>query len=119
MTKNYRNALLAAALAGLLLSGCGRVDSPNELQLAPTEPDKIVIDPSGNENGGGHHGNQNSVFCSEPLSQPDGNGFRSAALRHHRPEKRTGNNHKHVGGHKPGKPACLRVTSPRQRYRNP
>lgn len=43
MTKNYRNALLAAALAGLLLSGCGRVDSPNELQLAPTEPDKIVI----------------------------------------------------------------------------
>ena len=28
MTKNYRNALLAAALAGLLLSGCGRVDSP-------------------------------------------------------------------------------------------
>ena len=43
MTKNYRNALLAAALAGLLLSGCGRVDSLNELQLAPTEPDKIVI----------------------------------------------------------------------------
>ena len=43
MTKNYRDALLAAALAGLLLSGCGRVDSSNELQLAPTEPDKIVI----------------------------------------------------------------------------
>lgn len=43
MKRNFIRALLAVALAGLLSSGCGRADPPNELHLVPEEQDKIVI----------------------------------------------------------------------------
>ena len=43
MKKNCRGALMVIWLAGILLSGCSFAERPNELQIAETEPEKVVI----------------------------------------------------------------------------
>ncbi|RHB47358.1 extracellular solute-binding protein [Enterocloster aldenensis] len=43
MKKNCGGALMMISLAGILLSGCSFAERPNELQIAETEPEKVVI----------------------------------------------------------------------------
>lgn len=43
MKKNCRGVLIMLFLAGLVISGCGQTEKPNELQIAEKEQDKVII----------------------------------------------------------------------------